>query len=158
MEVPAEAEADAVTETGILKMEKENKGSHQWDGPDLKILIAEDQEINLELLSRIISKAGHTVLTAVNGKTAFEKTVSEKPDLILMDVHMPEMDGIEAVHKIREHERKSGTMKRVPIIALTAESDPDSREFLLEKGFDGYVAKPVSVSELYKEIKLVLKI
>ncbi len=131
-------------------------GSRHWTGPSLRILVAEDQEINLLLIRKILTKAGHAVITAENGIEALEKLKTETPDLILMDVQMPEMDGIEATQKIRLSESESQKEKRLPIIALTAHAMNGYREQMMAEGFDGYVAKPLSITELYKEMIRVL--
>jgi CheY-like chemotaxis protein len=102
------------------------------------------------LATRILEKLGHTVQVVNNGKAAFERAVSESFDLIVMDVQMPEMDGLEATAAIREAEASTG--KHVPILAMTAHALKGDRERCLNAGMDGYVSKPIRVEELKKAL------
>jgi signal transduction histidine kinase/ActR/RegA family two-component response regulator len=106
----------------------------------LRILVAEDNKVNQTLVTRMLERAGHTVAIAANGLQAVEMHSSGGFDLILMDVHMPVLDGFEATARIREMDR--GT--RTPVIALTANAMNGDRERCLRAGMDGYIAKPVS--------------
>ena len=125
-----------------------------WDGPPLRILLVDDQEINLVFAARILQRAGHTVIEARNGRAAVEKWGEETVDLILMDVQMPIMNGIEATQAIRVREKKVGG--HIPIIALTARAFPEEREHILCQGFDGYVTKPFEIERLQGEMKRCL--
>jgi two-component system, sensor histidine kinase and response regulator len=120
----------------------------------LRILLAEDNLVNQKLAVRILEKMGHTVSIAVNGKKAVEYQNNELFDLILMDVQMPEMDGLEATKAIREREK--GTNSRVPILAMTAYAMKDDKEKCLEAGMDGYVSKPINTQELFETIENLL--
>lgn len=115
-------------------------------GPRLRILLAEDNAVNIKLATRMLEKWGHSVTTAANGKEAVERFRTERFDLILMDVQMPEMDGLEATAAIRSQENASGA--RVPILAMTAHGHVQDRERCLSAGMDGYVTKPISVAAL----------
>jgi len=112
----------------------------------LHILLADDNAINRELSTRILSKRGHTISVVVNGKLAVEAVEKEKFDVVLMDVQMPEMDGLEATATIRAMEKNSGG--HLPIIAMTAHAMKGDRERCLAAGMDGYISKPIRVQEL----------
>jgi CheY-like chemotaxis protein len=120
----------------------------------LHILLVEDNPVNQKVASRLLEKAGHTVVVAGNGKEAL-RTLDERPfDLVLMDVQMPEMDGLQATARIRE--REQGTDRRLPIVALTAYALKGDRERCLEAGMDGYVTKPVQVQALFRAMSEAL--
>ncbi len=129
-------------------------GSTKADGlpqiRPLKILLAEDNRVNQILGTSLLKKWGHEVPLAANGKEAFEAWKSGSFDLVLMDVQMPEMDGIEATRIIREEERQRGG--HIPIIALTAHALAGDQERCLEAGMDGYVSKPLRIHELQEAI------
>jgi CheY-like chemotaxis protein len=118
---------------------------------ELKILVAEDSPTNQLIARKNLEKAGHRVTIANNGLEAVEAAKSEAWDLVLMDVAMPEMDGLEATRTIRRAEEPSGA--HVPIIATTAFATKDYQDKCMEAGMDGYVSKPVSVDELYATIE-----
>ncbi|MBI1788335.1 MAG: response regulator [Acidobacteria bacterium] len=117
----------------------------------LQILLAEDNLVNQRLALRLLEKQGHQVTVAGNGREALAAFESRPFDLILMDVQMPEMDGIEAATAIRAREHGKGP--RVPILALTASAMKGDQERCLEAGMDGYVAKPFQADELYRTIE-----
>ncbi|MFO0902081.1 MAG: response regulator [Pirellulales bacterium] len=116
------------------------------DLPPLKILLAEDGLANQRLAVGLLEKWGHRVAVASNGRAAVETWEREPFDLILMDVQMPEMDGLEATSLIRQREQARGT--RIPIVAMTARAMRGDRELCLAAGMDGYVSKPVRRQEL----------
>jgi two-component system, sensor histidine kinase and response regulator len=122
------------------------------DLPPRTVLLAEDNSVNRLFLKRALTSAGHRVDEAENGIVALEKLQGKRFDLVLMDIQMPEMDGIEATQRIRsgKHGRSD-----VPIIALTAYAMKGDREKFLENGMDGYVTKPVDFGELAREIAKV---
>lgn len=103
--------------------------------------------MNQKVLSKAVKCEGHLVTTANNGVEALDLIKRKKFDLVLMDVQMPEMDGIETTRKIREMEE--GTENHVPIIAITAHALKGDREKFLLSGMDGYIAKPVKFEELF---------
>jgi len=107
-----------------------------------KILVAEDVEINMELVTNLIQEyiPNATIFKAMDGEKALKKAVTEKPDLILMDVHMPLMNGLDATRKIREHE---SLKKQMPIIALTAGVVKEDIEHCFKAGMDDYLTKPI---------------
>ena len=108
-------------------------------GP-LRILLVEDNEINQVVAQSMLQEAGHTVVLSGNGRIALETLENESFDIILMDVHMPEMDGFEATAAIREQELVSGA--HIPIVALTANVMLEDQQRCLEAGMDAYVPKP----------------
>jgi signal transduction histidine kinase/CheY-like chemotaxis protein len=117
----------------------------------LRILLAEDNNINQRLASHLLAAQGHEVVVATDGKQAVALTEREAFDLVLMDVQMPEMDGLEATAHIRQRE-KGGT-RRLPIVAMTASAMKGDRERCLQAGMDGYIAKPIRVQELYQTLE-----
>ncbi len=118
-----------------------------------RILLAEDNVVNQVLASRLLEKHGHSVVVVNNGRSALEALDKEKFDLVLMDVSMPEMDGLETVAAIRAREGATGF--HMPIIAMTAHAMKGDRERCLEAGMDAYVSKPIQPRELFEVIKSV---
>jgi signal transduction histidine kinase/CheY-like chemotaxis protein len=116
----------------------------------LRILLVEDNVVNQKVASHMLQKQGHSVITAVTGREALAIWQIQELDLILMDVQMPEMDGLETTTVIRRQER--GRNIHIPIIALTAHAMAGDRENCLAAGMDGYVTKPVRAEELLREI------
>src|SRR5262249_50078823 len=116
----------------------------------LELLLVEDNLVNQKLAERVLAKMGHKVTIANNGKQGMELATSRKFDLILMDIQMPVMGGLEATARIREEEQKSGV--HVPIVAMTAHAIKGDEEKYLSSGMDGYVSKPVNVERLRSEI------
>lgn len=117
----------------------------------LKILLAEDNPVNQKLAMLMLEKKGHKVVVARNGLEAVEKNEQEKFDLILMDIQMPELDGLQATRQIRELEKRTG--KRIPIIALTAHALKGDEEKCLEAGMDEYISKPISRRQLFETME-----
>ena len=120
----------------------------------LRVLLAEDNPINRELAMTLLEKLGHTVVSAHNGRQALSAVAQQPLDLVLMDVQMPEMDGLEAATRIRELER--GTGRHLPIIALTANAMKGDREQCLAAGMDDHVTKPIRRPELLAAIERLL--
>ena len=118
--------------------------------PGLKILLVEDNPVNRRLAQHVLEKDGHQVVTADNGEMALATLASTPVDLVLMDVQMPRMDGLETTMAIRKRERFSGS--RVPIIALTAHAMAGDRERCLQAGMDSYLVKPIRPATLLDAI------
>jgi PAS domain S-box-containing protein len=116
----------------------------------LRVLLAEDNVVNQRVMVGILSRQGHTVVLAGNGKEALAALDREPFDLVLMDVQMPEMDGLEATGVFRR--REQGTGHRLPILALTAHAMKGDRERCLASGMDGYLTKPIQNQELLRAI------
>jgi len=123
----------------------------EWDGPPLRILLADDHEINLKFTSRLLEKFGHTVVQARDGQEALQLWEQHDFDLILMDVSMPVVSGIEAVGVIRQKERD--THRHLPIIALTGHASVQIKEQVAHQGFDGCLIKPIPLEVLLQELK-----
>ncbi|MBI1764106.1 MAG: response regulator, partial [Acidobacteria bacterium] len=123
--------------------------SHQ-PGGTMHILLAEDNLVNQRLAIRLLQKQGHSVVTANNGREALAALAAESFDLVLMDIQMPEMSGLEATAAIRAQEQTTG--KHLPIVALTAYAMKGDRERCLDAGMDAYVSKPIQAAELHQTI------
>jgi CheY-like chemotaxis protein len=116
----------------------------------LRILLAEDNPVNQRVALYLLQKAGHSALAVGNGKEALEALQRETFDLALMDIQMPEMDGLEATGAIRAEEARTG--RHLPIIAMTAHAIKGDRERCLEAGMDDYVSKPIQAAALLRAI------
>jgi PAS domain S-box-containing protein len=117
---------------------------------ELKVLVAEDSLVNQKLATAVLQRFGHSVKLAVNGVEAVEMTAAESFDLVLMDVEMPEMDGLQATQAIRQREEQTGT--HLPIIAMTAHAMQGDQDRCLAAGMDAYVAKPMRQQALLDAI------
>jgi len=129
-------------------------GSGVAPGRRLRILIAEDNPVNERVARTLLEKQGHTVLVAHNGREALAVAKSEKLDVILMDVQMPEMDGFAATAAIRDME--IGTRQRVPIVGVTAHATARDRRLCLAAGMDTYLSKPIRPDILFAAIDEVI--
>ena len=127
-----------------------------WDGPSLRVLLVEDNPVNLKFGTVLLVKHGHHVVTAENGKEGLEALDQGYFDIVLMDVQMPVMNGEEALRAIRAKEQ--GTSCRQRVIALTAHALRGDKDRLLSAGFDGYLSKPMEQKELITEMKRVMKV
>jgi two-component system cell cycle response regulator DivK len=117
-----------------------------------KVLIIEDNENNLYLMRAIVEKMGHQAIEALDGKTGVKTAVAEKPDLILMDIQLPVMDGYEATRRIRATE---GTQE-IPIIAITSYAMVGDRAKCLAAGCTAYIMKPINPESVMKKIERYL--
>ena len=120
----------------------------------LRILLAEDNAVNQKVASRLLESRGHMVTVASDGLRALEALQQQSFDLVLMDVQMPVMDGLEATARLRRQEAATGG--HMPVIAMTAHAMVGDRQRFLESGMDGYIAKPVHAHELFEAIETVL--
>jgi len=111
-----------------------------------RVLVVEDNEKSMKLFRDVLQATGHDTLEARSGEQAVELALSHVPALVLMDVQLPGIDGVEALSRIREDERTAA----IPVLALTAQAMEGDRERFLEAGFDGYLSKPVDVAELLR--------
>jgi DNA-binding response OmpR family regulator len=117
-----------------------------------KILLVDDAETILMMERMILNKAGYELITAKDGQEAVTKAASERPDLILMDVVMPKMNGFEACKQIRSNE----VTKAIPIIMVTTRGEAESVEAGFENGCDEYVTKPINGLEIVSKVKSAL--
>jgi CheY-like chemotaxis protein len=118
-----------------------------------KVLLVEDNEMNRDMLSRRLERKGFDVVFALDGQAAVEMAESERPDVILMDMSLPVMDGWEATRRIKA----DGELKSIPVIALTAHAMSGDREKALEVGCEEYDTKPVDFPRLVDKINKLLK-
>jgi signal transduction histidine kinase/CheY-like chemotaxis protein len=142
-----EVSSDSSEETGALSVDS-IKSMRCY----LRILLTEDNPINQAVAKSILTKEGHHVTIANNGREALEQLALNAFDLVLMDVQMPEMDGFQATRMIRESEAESGSGRHIPIIAVTAGAIKGDRERCIEAGMDQYVSKPFQRQELLDAI------
>ena len=136
-------------------VETSRRGEVPMDEPVVvercRVLLAEDGVINQQVAVRLLEERGHSVEVVNNGRAAVERVAEQPFDVVLMDVQMPEMDGIEATAAIRRAEAQTGG--HIPIIAMTAHAMKGDRDRFLAAGMDGYVAKPVRPHELYAAVE-----
>ena len=121
--------------------------------PQIKILIVEDNQDSRELVVKVLKNKGYQMIEAVDGEEALEKTADHKPNIILMDISIPKLDGYEVAKRLKEHEE----FKSIPIVALTAHAMRGDREKFISIGFEGYISKPINVHELPNQIRAYLK-
>lgn len=116
-------------------------------------LIIEDNENNMELITFILESAGYKTLRAYSGEDGYNKAISEKPDFIILDIQLPDIDGMEVIKKIRAHEKSNG----VPVIAMTSYAMSGDREKLLVAGCNAYIEKPIDPDRVIDQIEKVLR-
>ncbi len=139
------------TNSKIVKEQLEPTVSAQFQ--EGNILVVDDIKSNRDLLYEVLTNMNLHVDTAVNGEEGVTKAIQNPPDIILMDIRMPVMDGIEATKKIKNNE----LTKNIPVIAVTASSYALNRDAIMTKGFDGFIAKPINTINLIDELSLYLK-
>jgi len=113
------------------------------------VLVVEDNEKNMKLFRDVLQATGYTALEASSGEEAVAVAAERAPALVLMDIQLPGIDGIEALQRLREDERTA----QIPVLALTAQAMQGDRERFLEAGFDGYLAKPVDVAQFIGTVR-----
>ena len=114
-----------------------------------QILVVEDNEKNMKLFRDILVATGHRTLEATTGGQAVELATAHSPDLVLMDIQLPDIGGVEVLGRLRADERTTS----VPVVALTAQAMEGDRERFLAAGFDAYLSKPVNVTDLIATVK-----
>jgi two-component system cell cycle response regulator DivK len=116
---------------------------------DLRILVVEDNERNMRLFRDVLRASGHRTLEATTGESAVELATEHGPDLVLMDIQLPDIDGVEALGRLRSDDRT----RAMPVLALTAQAMEGDRERFLAAGFDGYLSKPVNIADLLDTVR-----
>ena len=114
-----------------------------------RILVVEDNEKNMKLFRDVLIATGFETLEATTGIEAVDMASEHTPDLVLMDVQLPDLDGVQALHRLRANTSTS----TIPVLALTAQAMQGDRERFLAEGFDGYLSKPVNVRELVTVVR-----
>ena len=114
-----------------------------------RVLVVEDNDKNMKLFRDLLQAIGYATLEANTGEDAIELAAAEQPALVLMDVQLPGIDGVEALARLRADERTAA----IPVLALTAQAMSGDRERFLEAGFDGYLSKPIDVPQFLSTVK-----
>jgi len=117
------------------------------------ILIVEDNDKNMKLVRDILQHHGHTTLEAVTGEAGVQLAIAQRPDLVLMDIELPGIDGIEALRQIRAE----AALAAVPVIAISASVMPADQRQIVESGFDGFLTKPISLKPFVATVERFLK-
>ena len=115
-----------------------------------RILVVEDNALNMKLFRDVLVATGYRTLEATTGGEAVELATEHAPDLVLMDIQLPDLGGVQALGRLRANERTAA----IPVLALTAQAMDGDRERFLAAGFDGYLSKPVNVRELIGTVRL----
>jgi two-component system cell cycle response regulator DivK len=118
-----------------------------------KILVVDDNQDSRELVVKVLKNKGYEMVEAVDGEEAVERSVAEKPDLILLDISIPKLNGYEVARILKNREE----FKDIPIVALTAHAMKGDRMKALEAGCEGYITKPINVRELPAQVKSFIK-
>jgi len=119
----------------------------------IKVLIAEDNGVNRELLRELLEARGYAVLEACDGQQALHMIEQTQPDILLLDIGMPVLDGFAVVRKIRENPR----LATLPVLAITAYAMQGDQEKIMKSGFNGYLSKPVNARSLAEELERLLR-
>jgi CheY-like chemotaxis protein len=114
-----------------------------------RVLVVEDNDKNMKLFRDVLQATGYTTFEATSGEDAVSVALAHQPALVLMDVQLPGIDGVEALARLRQDERTAS----IPVLALTAQAMSGDRERFLAAGFDGYLSKPVDVPELLQAVQ-----
>ena len=141
-------EADAITTTEIEDAPTTNSAP-------LRILLADDSPVNQEVAMGLLELEGHTVTAVDDGRSAVNAWEAGEFDVLLLDIEMPELDGLSATQEIRAREAELGDGRRVPIYAMTAHAIQGYRETCLAAGMDGYITKPIQLEELHEVLTTV---
>ncbi len=118
-----------------------------------KILIVKDNEKNMKLVRDILRHQGHATLEAVNGLDGVRLAEEEHPDLVLMDIQLPDIDGIEALVRIR----KDVSLDAIPVLAVSASVMPDDQQKIISSGFDAFIMKPINLKQFVETVQRFLQ-
>jgi two-component system cell cycle response regulator DivK len=118
-----------------------------------KILVVDDNQDSRELVVKVLKNRGYEMVEAVDGEEAIEKVIAERPDLILLDISIPKLNGYEVTLRLKNMEE----FKDIPVVALTAHAMKGDRMKALEAGCEGYITKPINVRELPAQVKSFIK-
>ena len=157
LELAARGSEEVVTRYSLpreIKGESTETMSDPLQG--IHVMVAEDNMINFKVVNRLLERQGARVTHAINGEEVLKAVRDDLPDVILMDLHMPELDGLRATEKLREIEEE-GEIPRLPIVALTADAMAQDRQRCLEAGMDEYLSKPIRSQQLISMILHVIK-
>jgi two-component system cell cycle response regulator DivK len=116
------------------------------------ILVVEDNEKNRKLARDVLQVKGYRVVEADSAEAALERVAEQRPDLVLMDIHLPGMSGLQALARLRE----APDTRAIPVVAFTASVMPQDRKEIMSAGFDGFVSKPINLKEFLATIGMVL--
>jgi len=144
-----------VARMDLMENDTNEESTVSWDGAPLRVLFVEDKQINIEFGMALLGKMGHSVVSALNGVECLVALKNGTFDLVLMDIQMPVMNGMDALRQIRGKEQ--GTSLHQPVIALTACALREDKEEFLKGGFDGYVSKPFKANDLIFEMTRVIE-
>ena len=142
----------AAGKKGVKKKEGDRKAAKKPSKRSGSILVVEDNEINLKLITSILDRLGYTAHSEKLGRDGIKAALKMNFDLILMDIQLPDISGVEAIKRIREEAER-----RIPIVALTAYAMKGDEERFLKEGFDGYISKPIGIRELRTAVENSLK-
>lgn len=117
------------------------------------VLVVEDNEMNMQLVEYLLEEGGFDILKASSGEEALQLTHEQTPDLVLMDIHLPGMDGLTVVRQMKEDDRT----RTIPILALTAHAMRGDRDRFLQAGCDGYISKPIDVKTFVPSIQKYIR-
>ena len=114
-----------------------------------QVLVVEDNEKNMKLFRDVLEASGYRLLEATTGEQAMELAAEQQPNLVLMDIQLPDLDGVDALGRLRADARTAS----IPVVALTAQAMHGDRERFLDVGFDAYISKPVDIVEFVRTVK-----
>lgn len=145
---------EAMSEQGNNNLNQTDKKTDL--GPPLKILLADDTAVNLALATKLLIRRGHDITSAENGLQAYETFKENSFDVVLMDIHMPVMDGLESTKKIREFEASQPSRPPTPIIAMTANNEQSDHQTYLKSGMNGIITKPLDIKTIVSQIREII--
>ena len=118
-----------------------------------KILVVDDVAMNVKLLADLLAVKGYATCTATSGSQALALIASEHPDLVLMDIQLPDIDGIEVLGRIR----KDATLDAIPVLAVSASVMPDDQQKIISSGFDAFITKPINLKQFVETVQRFLQ-